>query len=293
MNLLQTAVDALNLGAIYALAALGVGLIFSVMRLINFAHGELITAAGFTLYMLEGQPLWVRIGGAIAAPVMLALAMERIAFRPLRNANPATLLVASFALSYLLQHLVVMTYGARPIGVSLLPVLSNSITIGELRIPLLEVATLMATLVLLGGLVLFFRRSSLGIQMRAAAEDFTMARLVGIKSNRVIAAAFAMSGLLAACLAIYQVAQSGTISYRMGVDVVLIAFVAAVIGGMGSLTGAALGGLLVGVTSVGLQTFLPADYRPYRDAFLFAVFIAFLIGRPEGLMSRKAHRERI
>jgi branched-chain amino acid transport system permease protein len=293
VNLLQTAIDAINLGAIYALAALGVGLIFSVMRLINFAHGELITAVGFTLYALDGQPLSIRMGAGLAAGVVLALVMERVAFRPLRRANPATLLVTSFAVSYLVQHLIVLVFGARPIGVSLLPSLSDSIAIGGLRLPLLEIATIAATCALLGGMMFFFQRRPLGIQMRAAAEDFTMARLVGIKSNRVIAAAFAISGLLAAFLAFYQVAQSGTISYRMGVDLVLIAFVAAVVGGMGSLAGAALGGLLVGVTSVGLQTFLPAALRPYRDAFLFGLFIAFLIGRPQGLLFRKAHRERV
>jgi branched-chain amino acid transport system permease protein len=293
VNLLQTTIDAVNLGAIYALAALGVGLIFSVMRLINFAHGELITAVGFTVYALDGQPLLIRLGAGLLAGVVLALLMERIAFRPLRRANPATLLVTSFAVSYLVQHLVVLIFGARPIGVSLLPELSDSIAIGQLRLPLLEIVTIAVTLALLGAMVFFFHRQPLGIQMRAAAEDFTMARLVGIKANRVIATAFAISGLLAAFLAFYQVVQSGTISYRMGVDLVLIAFVAAVVGGMGSLTGAALGGLLVGVTSVGLQTFLPADWRPYRDAFLFGLFIAFLIGRPQGLISRKAHRERV
>lgn len=293
MNLVQTLIDALNLGAIYALAALGVGLIFSVMRLINFAHGELITAAGFTVYGLEGQPPAIRLAAGVATAVTLALLMERAAFRPLRRANPATLLVTSFALSYLVQHVVVMTFGARPIGVSLLPELSDSIALGELRLPWLEVATIVVTLLLLGGLVLFFRRLPLGIQMRAAAEDFTMARLVGIRANRIIAAAFALSGLLAAFLAFYQVAQSGTISYRMGVDVVLIAFVAAVVGGMGSLTGAALGGLVVGVTSVCLQTFLPPDWRPYRDAFLFALFLAFLIGRPQGIVFSPSQRERV
>jgi branched-chain amino acid transport system permease protein len=293
MSAVQTLIDALNLGAIYALAALGVGLIFSVMRLINFAHGELITAAGFAVYGLEGQPWPVRLAGGVLAAVVLALVMERMAFRPLRRANPATLLVTSFAVSYLVQHLVVLAFGARSIGVSLLPTLSDSVAVGALRLPLLELATLGVTLLLLGGLVYFFQRRPLGVQMRAAAEDFTMARLVGIKANRVIAAAFALSGVLAAFLAFYVIVQSGTISYRMGVDLVLIAFVAAVIGGMGSLTGAALGGLLVGVTSVALQTYLPPDWRPYRDAFLFGLFIAFLIGRPQGLIAPKTHRVRI
>jgi branched-chain amino acid transport system permease protein len=293
VSAIQTVIDALNLGAIYALAALGVGLIFSVMRLINFAHGELVTVVGFTVLVLENQPLWIRLLGAVAAAVLLALLMERAAFRPLRRANPATLLVTSFAVSYLLQHTAVVIFGARPLGVSLIPSLSDSLSLWGLRLPRLEVVTLVGTTVLLGGLVLFFRTSALGVQMRAAAEDFTMARLVGVRANRIIAAAFAISGVLAAFLGFYQVIQNGTVSYRMGVDLVLMAFVAVVIGGMGSLTGAALGGLLAGVTSVCLQTFLPAQWRPYRDAFLFALVLLLLVGRPQGLVSFRAHRERV
>jgi branched-chain amino acid transport system permease protein len=293
VSLLQTLIDALNLGSIYALAALGVGLIFSVMRLINFAHGELITVVGFTVYALGDRPPAIVVVLGITAAVVLALLMERAAFRPIRRANPATLLVTSFAVSYLLQHLAVLAFGARPLGVSLLPSLGESVALGGLRLPRLEIVTLAVTLLLLGALVLFFKVSPLGIQMRAAAEDFTMARLVGIKANRIIAAAFAISGVLAAFLGFYEVIQSGTVSYRMGVDVVLMAFVAVVVGGMGSLTGAALGGLLVGVTSVCLQTFLPADWRPYRDAFLFGLFLVFLIGRPRGLVFLQAQRERV
>jgi branched-chain amino acid transport system permease protein len=129
--------------------------------------------------------------------------------------------------------------------------------------------------------------------MRAAAEDFTMARLVGIRANRVIAGAFAISGLLAAFIGFYQVCQAGMVSFRMGSDLVLIAFVSAVVGGMGSLSGAALGGLLVGVVSIALQAFLPEDWRVYRDAFLFALFLVFLIWRPQGIVFRQSQRERV
>jgi branched-chain amino acid transport system permease protein len=293
MNVVQTVIDAIDLGAIYALAALGVGLIFSIMRLINFAHGELITAAGFAIYLLDGQPPAIQIGGGILAAVLLGLLMERVAFRSLRNASSATLLVTSFAVSYLVQHVVMLVFGARPIGVPFLPELGASIEMGDLRLPWLEVATIIVTLSLLGSLVLFFHRVPLGIQMRAAAEDFTMARLIGIRADRIIAAAFAISGVLAAFIGAYQVARSGTISYQMGVDFVLIAFVAVVVGGMGSLIGAALGGFVVGAISVCLQAFLPPDWRVYREAFLFTLFLAFLIGRPQGLVHRKANRERV
>jgi branched-chain amino acid transport system permease protein len=230
---------------------------------------------------------------AILVVSILALGMERLAFRPLRRANPATLLIASFAVSYLVQHIVLITFGARPMGVDFMAQLGESVDLGGLRVPRLQMATIIVTLALMGGLVLFFRRSRVGVQMRAAAEDFTMARLVGVRANLVFAVAFAISGVLASIVSLYLVTQTGSVSYKMGVSMVLIAFVASVIGGMGSLTGAALGGFLVGIVSVSLQAYLPVEMRPYRDAFVFLLFIAFLLWRPQGLLVRRADRERV
>jgi branched-chain amino acid transport system permease protein len=293
MIVLQNAIDAISLGAVYALAALGIGLIFSIMRLINFAHGELIMVGGFVLYGLAGQPFLVMGLAAILVVAILALGMERIAFRPLRKASPATLLIASFAVSYLLQHVVLMIFGARPMGVDFLAQFGDSVELGALRVPKLQLAAIIVTVVFLVGLALFFRRSRIGVEMRAAAEDFTMARLLGVRANRVIAVAFVISGVLASMVSLYLVAQTGSVSYKMGVNMVLIAFVASVIGGMGSLTGAALGGFLVGIVSVSLQAYLPVELRPYRDAFVFLAFIAFLLWRPQGLMTRRADMERV
>jgi branched-chain amino acid transport system permease protein len=290
---LQNAIDAISLGAIYALAALGIGLIFSIMRLINFAHGELIMVGGFMLYGLAGQPYIVMALAAILVVSILALGMERLAFRPLRRANPATLLIASFAVSYLVQHIVLITFGARPMGVDFMAMLGEGLDISGLRVPRLQIAAITVTLLLMGGLALFFHRSRVGVQMRAAAEDFTMARLVGVRANLVFAVAFAISGVLASIVSLYLVTQTGSVSYKMGVSMVLIAFVASVIGGMGSLTGAALGGFLVGIVSVSLQAYLPVEMRPYRDAFVFLLFIAFLLWRPQGLLVRRADRERV
>ena len=230
---------------------------------------------------------------AILVVSILALGMERLAFRPLRRANPATLLISSFAVSYLVQHIVLITFGARPMGVDFMAQLGESVDIGGLRVPRLQIATIAVTLSLMGGLALFFRRSRVGVQMRAAAEDFTMARLVGVRANLVFAVAFAISGVLASIVSLYLVTQTGSVSYKMGVSMVLIAFVASVIGGMGSLTGAALGGFLVGIVSVSLQAYLPVEMRPYRDAFVFLLFIAFLLWRPQGLLVRRADRERV
>lgn len=293
MIFLQNAIDAISLGAVYALAALGIGLIFSIMRLINFAHGELIMIGGFTLYGLAGQPYLVMALAAVLVVAVMALGMERIAFRPLRNANPATLLVASFAVSYLVQHVILMIFGSRPMGIDFLPELGGSLEFNGLRLPKLQLIAIVATVALMTSLALFFRYARTGIEMRAAAEDFTMARLVGVRANRVIAVAFVISGVLASAVSLYLVAQAGTVSYKMGVNLVLMAFVASVIGGMGSLVGAALGGFLVGMLSASLQAYLPVDLRAYRDAFVFLAFIAFLLWRPQGLLVSHADQERV
>ncbi|MFO1036270.1 MAG: branched-chain amino acid ABC transporter permease [Geminicoccaceae bacterium] len=293
MSLLQALIDAVSLGAVYALAALGVGLIFGIMRLVNFAHGELIMSAGYTLYALSGQPTWLRIVSALVVAVLVALLLERGVFRTLRGANPATLLIASFAVSYLVQNIALMIFGGRPTGVDFMSDLGSSMDLAGASIPLLQVATLALTTLLLGALMLFFRLAPIGVQMRAAAEDFAMARLVGVDANRVIAIAFAISGVLAAAVAFYVVAQSGSVGTKMGVNMVLVAFVACVIGGIGSLPGAALGGFVLGIVSVGLQSFLPVDLRPYRDAFIFLIFIAFLLWRPNGLLLRQSDLDRV
>ena len=141
--------------------------------------------------------------------------------------------------------------------------------------------------------MLFLKKTSYGLQMRAAAEDFRMARLLGVRANFVISLAFAISGLLAAVISLLFVAQTGVASIRMGVPLMLFAFIATVIGGMGSLVGAVVGGFVVGIMSVLLQVFLPVDLRSFRDAFVFFAVILILLFRPEGLVQVKAAKERI
>lgn len=282
--LLQNLIDAVSLGSLYALLALGLALIFGIMRLVNFAYGELIMVGGYTMLLLVHRPLLVWILGTIGVVVIIALAMERVAFRPVRQARPSTLLVTSFAVSFLLQNVAMLTMGSMPKAVGVSSVLVEPFLVGNLRIPRINVFTVSVTLVLLVGLVVFLQRTSLGIQMRAAAEDFRMARLLGVRANTVIATAFGISGVLAATVALLFVAQTGTISPAMGVEPMIVAFVATVIGGMNSLPGATLGGFLVGCLTVALQVLLPIELRPYRQAFTFALVIAFLLFRPQGLL---------
>jgi branched-chain amino acid transport system permease protein len=229
----------------------------------------------------------------VAVVVILALGSDRLVFRPLRGADGATLLIASFGFSYFLQNVILMIFGGRSKSVDFGGWLIDTITIGGVRISRLDIFTICLTAALLTGLTLFLRRTRYGIEMRAAATDFGMARLLGIQANRVIATAFAISGLLAASVSMLMVAQTGAVSAHMGLKMVLFAFVATIMGGMGSLTGAALGGFLLGFVSVGLQIVLPPSLRPFRDAFVFALVVFMLTWRPAGLMPSRPAEERL
>ena len=302
-TIIQNAIDAVSLGSLYALTALGIGLIFGIMRLINFAHGDFIMIGAYALIIPSAADLAMMFIGAWPAPflvitvcsilIVFALASERVAFRPLRTADPSILLITSFALSFFFQNLVLMIYSGRPKGIPLWPKLIEPILVGEIRIPQLHVITISVTLGLLVLLVFFLRRTAIGIQMRAASEDFRMARLLGVRANRVIAVAFAISGLLAAVVSLLFVTQTGTLYFKMGVPLVLFAFVATVVGGMGSLSGAVLGGFLVGIASVLFQSILPAEMRFNRDAWVFGLILLILLLRPSGLVAVKAAQERV
>lgn len=293
-DFLQTLIDGASLGSLYALLALGVALVFGVMNLINFAHGELLMIGGYTFYVLGGALPWPLVGAIVVAVVALsAVAMERTAFRPLREADAATMLVAAFALAYLLQSVAQFAFGSRAKSLSVSPFFDDSVSVLGLRVAASDLLIMAVTAVLLTGLVLFLRRSPIGVQMRAAAEDFRMARLLGVRANRVIAAAFAISGAFAGVAAVLFVGQTGLLTPTLGLAPVLVAFVATVMGGMGTLSGSALGGFLLGVLSVMLQRYLPEDLRPYRDAFVFAAVIGVLLVRPQGLLAPRAGVARV
>ena len=294
MNMfVQIVVDALSLGGLYALTALGIGLIFSVMRLANFAHAELVTCAAYALFALSGHPFVMAFASSVVLAMVLAMLTERMAFRPLRAADPTTMMIASFTVSMLIQKLLIFALGSRPKSLDPMPALSAAVSIGPVQISLLKLVTIAICAVLLLALTLFLKRTRFGLQMRAAAENFTMARLTGVKANAVIVVAFAMSGVLAAIVALLFAAQSGFVHPRLGVPLMIIAFVATVIGGMGSLPGAVIGGLLVGIVTTLLQAFLPPDLREFREAFLFALVILALLFKPNGLFPARGLKERV
>ena len=300
----QVIIDGLSLGSFYALAALGIGMLFGVLRLINFAHGAFITFGAYALIVPSmATEATLFIGGfhpvplilcIVAVVVLLALISEFIAFRPLRDATPATLMVGSFALGFIIQNLIIMIYGGRPKAVGLWSDLSAGVQLMEgVQVPKLQLIIIGVTIILMIALVLFLKRTKWGIHMRAAAEDFRMARMLGVRANLVIMLAVAISGMLAAAVSLLFVVQTGILDFRMGVPMMLFAFIATVIGGMGSLVGAVVGGFVVGMLSILLQTFLPSDIRNYRDVFVFLFVIVILLVRPQGLLLSAASKERV
>lgn len=290
---LQIAVNAVSVGALYALLALGIALIFGIMNLINFAYGELMMIGGYCLVLVASAWAPFMILVTLAAVVVAALLMDRIAFRPVRDADATTLLVTSFALSYLLQNVAIMIFGSLPRTTGAGSSLDRSILIGDVAISRLDLIVIAVAAALIVGLVVLVRRTSVGIQMRAAAEDFEIARLMGVNADRVIAVGFAVSGLLAGVAGFFLVAQSGSVSPTFGVSAVLIAFIATIVGGLGSLQGAVLAGLGLGVVTVAFQELLPAGLVPYRDAFVFLVVLLTLILRPQGLIPQTARAARV
>lgn len=286
----QYIVDAIGTGALYALMTLGLALVFSVMGLMNFAYGQLIMIGGFSMILLRQQPAWVLILGTIAVVVIASLLMERLAFRPVRMATAMTMLITSFALAQFLAQSARVAFGANPRPLEQFSGLSRQFEVAGIFISLQTLLTVVVSVVVMVGLVLLLRKTQMGAQLRASTEDVMMASLVGIKANRVISIAFIISGVLAAIVAMLFFSTRTNVSWSSGESVVLIAFVGAVIGGLGSMSGAALGGFLLGFTYTMLNALLPVDLRVFADAFLYTAVIVVLLIRPAGLIAAKGVR---
>lgn len=300
---LQIFFDALSLGSLYALGALGIALIFGVMRLVNFAHGDYIAFCVFALLWPSIDAAAIVFAGKLPAIVLIPLILaigagisvvsEIMVFRRFRNANPATMMIASFALGFVIKYWLLLMYSSRPKSIDLWSNLSLPVEILGARIPLLQVMTICITVLILIALTAFLKRTRFGLEMRAAAENFTMARMLGIRANRVIMLAFALSGMLAAAVGLILATQTGTADIQMGASIMLIAFIATVIGGLGSLPGAVIAGFLIGGASSLMQVILPPDARPFKDAFVYGAVIVTLIWRPNGLFASKSAKLRL
>ncbi|MBJ3778472.1 branched-chain amino acid ABC transporter permease [Acuticoccus mangrovi] len=288
---IQQAINALSVGGEYALLALGLAIVFSIMNLVNFAHGELITLGGYAMFFAAatfvGNPVLL-LPICVLTAVVAAMLFERIAFRPVRNAPATTGLLTAFGVSIVIQNALVIFVATRPKPVPVPSWMQGTMSFGGFNLPVVQILETGATVCAVAGLVLLLTRTNLGLAMRAAAKDFTVVRLMGIQANRVILGAFAVSGFLAGLAAVFILARRGAVDPLMGFTPVLKAFVACVLGGFGSLLGAAAGGLVLGILEVVLQATLPSDVAGFRDAIVFLLVGAALIWRPTGLLGTRA-----
>lgn len=285
MSTLQTLVDAVALGSLYALVAMGIGLIFGVMRLVNFAHGELLTAGAYALFLTTHLPLVVSIVALFITVIAFALATE-VTVRPLRSASPAAMLVTTFALSFLLQSVFLVVWGSQGDNPGILRELNRAVDVGGLRVRWVTVASIGIGALLLTATALLLNRTTIGLEMRAAAHDFRTARLLGVRANRVIRFSFVLAGVLAAAATLMLVVQRPLVTPTFGFAVLIPALVGVVVGGLDRLTSATLGGFAIGFGTSLLGDVLPADGRVFLPSVVFALVIVVLLVRPSGLFAR-------
>jgi branched-chain amino acid transport system permease protein len=284
----QTLADALALGGIYALMAVGIGLVFGVLRLVNFAYGQLIMAGAYALAFASDWewPRWLSIVFCFAVVLALSVLMDRLVFRPLRTQSPAVMLVATFAVAFLLQSIALLAFG--PLGkiaVALAP-LNRPVSIGSVEIRKFAIVAVVVTAVCLSLLQLLLTRTTVGLHMRAAAMDFRTARLLGVRADRVIGGAVLISGALAAVVALLLTVPTPLVTPDFALRDTIVVLAGVVLGGLNRPISATLGGFAIGFASGLLGGALPTSQSQYLPSILFAAVILVLLVRPNGLFTR-------
>ena len=291
----QTLADAVALGGIYALMAIGIGLVFGVLRLVNFAYGQLVMAGAFALALGSqwNWPTWLSIVLCFAVVLALSLLLDRLVFRPLRTQSPAVMLVASFAVAFLLQNIAQVWFGSLgKIATSLAP-LNQPWVIFGVDIRKISIVAIVVTIVCLGLLQLLLTRTSVGLHMRAASQDFETSRLLGVRANRVIAFAVLVSGALAAVVAVMLTVQNPLVTPDFALQDTIVVLAGVVLGGLNRPIPATLGGFSIGFAIGLLGGALPTTQSQYLPSFIFAAVIIVLLVRPDGLFVRRTTAARL
>ena len=285
-KLIQTLISGLSLGSIYALIALGYTMVYGIAKMLNFAHGDIIMVGAYaviTAVFTMGLPPFIAILISIALCALLGIVIEFLAYRPLRQAQPLAVLITAIGVSYLLQNLALLIYGSEQKAFPTIVALPT-VHIGGVYIDGITLATLVVTAVIMVALSLFINKTRMGTAMRAVSEDKEAAELMGISVNRTITVTFAIGSALAGVAAIFYGAAYTYIRPTTGAMPGIKAFTAAVFGGIGSIPGAMLGGILLGVIEQLSKTYISTLWA---DAIVFGVLVVVLVVKPTGLLGKK------
>ena len=283
---LQQIFNALTIGSLYAEAAIGLAMVFSILNMVNFAHGDILLVGTYAIVfsLAAGLPFWLAAILGIAASILMGVIIERVAYRPLRGAPDVSLLLTSFAVTILIENGIVMLISPNSFAFKIPAYLSGYVALGNLRLPTIDIFIIISAFILLGLLTFLVLKTKIGIAMRAAASDLVGAQLCGIDINKTVVFAFIVASGIAGFAGIGWAGRLGSIDPNMGLEPVLKGFVAVVFGGFGSLPGAVLGAFILGGMEVLLVAVLPTEWAAYRNAYIYLILILVLLIKPTGLL---------
>ena len=275
----------ISVGGQYALIAIGYTMVYGILRLINFAHGDIFTVAGFFMvYMSATMPLYISIPLTIVLTILLGFMVERVAYKPLRDAPRMSIMISAIGMSYLLQNLMWYITGGLAKQYPVIPYISDSVTVWVATTKIVTLVTPALTIILVILLQQLIHHTKLGMAMRAVSRDFETAKLMGIQINSVISATFIIGSFLAAVGSLLYFSNYPTVTPTVGAMPGLKAFVAAVFGGIGSIPGAVIGAFIIGISENLIKAL---GYSTFSDAFSFALLIFILLAKPTGLFGEK------
>ena len=285
MEIITTLINGLSIGGIYAMIALGYTMVYGIAKMLNFAHGDIIMVGGYTIYVFmttTGHPA-IAIAAAIIFCTLLGITIERVAYKPLRGSSPLAVLITAIGVSYLLQSLAQIIFGSAPKMVKIFEL--GTVTIGGMKVQVATLLTLACTIIVMAALSVFVKFTKMGRAMVATSEDRDATQLMGINVNMVITVTFAIGSALAAIAGLFYLIKAPSISNTFGSMPGIKAFTAAVIGGIGSIPGAMIGGIVLGIIEC-FSYKIPA-LAAYTDAIEFLILIVILLVKPTGILGKK------
>ena len=285
-TIIQHGLTGVSLGGAYALIAIGYTMVYGILRLINFAHGDIFMMAGyFMIFAMASLPWYIAIPVTLIGTVLLGVVIEKVAYKPLRSAPRMSIMISAIGVSYLLQNLATYLFSALPKGYPEIPILKKIYQFGDVSASLVTFLTPVVTIVLVILLMQLINHTKMGMAMRAVSKDYDTAQIMGIKINTIISYTFVIGSLLAGIGSILYFTDRMTVYPYSGSLPGLRCFVAAVIGGIGSIPGAVVGGFILGMAETIITA---AGYSTFSDAFTFLLLVIMLLFRPTGIFGEKA-----